>query len=151
MGIERAATIARMSKAIRDGLSVSGFISQEKRAKRLTYRRSDMLADWRSKSNVAKKEGLLRFVRKDRYPTNVQIAKAWPNMSKEYMYQVRVENRLRPDEPITKHLVNIMSDIPLTPAMVEQMAIEERAREEKYLGEVLIGVQAWSVIRRVPE
>lgn len=150
MGIVRAETIARMRGAFRKGLSVSRFIADMK-AVGLSYRRTDMLADWRSVAGLERVEGALKYVRKDRYPTEKVIASQTWALSKEYMYVVKVKTQLRPDEPVVEHKVNIQSDVPMTPAMVEAMVIEERAKEEKYFGEILLEAMAWTAIRRVPE
>lgn len=147
MGIVRAETIARMRGAFEKGLSASRFITDMK-AIGLSYRRTDMLADWREQSDIKKKDGLLRFVRKDRYPTNLVIASIRKEVKWEVMYKVKVQSRLRPDEPITERFVNIVSDVPMTPAMIEA-EIEERWGEwEKYAPELLTGLQVWSAYKR---
>jgi len=88
-------------------------------AKGLTYRRTTMLADWRNLSNIKKKEGLLRYVRKDRVPTTqIAAVRDW-NLSREYMFNVRVKTRLAPGEPITERFVNVVADRPLTPREIE--------------------------------
>lgn len=89
------------------------------KAKGLAYRRTDMLTDIRNHSSIKKKEGLLRYVRKDYTPT-AQIAqvKDWA-LSREFMFNVRVRTRLSPGEPITDRFVNIMSDRPMTPREME--------------------------------
>ena len=151
MGINRAETIARMRVAFREGLSAGGFFRQEREAERPLYRRTTMLADWRSVGQIEQKKDLLRYVRKDRYPTEAVIATTTWAISKEFMYVVKVKTQLSPDEPVIEHNVNIQSDVPLTPAMVEAMVIEERAKEEKYFGEILLEAQPWTAIRRVKE
>lgn len=150
MGIVRAETIARMRGAITKGLSASRFI-RDMRAAGLSYRRTDMLADWRNVAGVKKVEGALKYVRKDRYPTEKVMASQTWALSKEYMYVVRVKTQLRPDEPVLEHNVNIQNDVSMTPAMVEAMVIEERAKEEKYFGEILLEATAWTAVRRVSE
>lgn len=148
MGIERAEVVARMRRAIKRGVSGHRFISDMK-AKGLSYRRTDMLGDWRSAKNVAKVEGALRYVRKGSYPTQKIIATTTYRLSKEFMYVVKIKNRLKPDEPVLEHNINIQTDVPLTPAMIERRVIEERAKEEKYFGEILLETRPWTVIRRV--
>ena len=150
MGIVRAETIARMRGALKKGLSASKFISNM-RAAGISYRRSDMLADWRSVNQLAKKEGTLRFVRKGRYPTETVIAAVSWDLGTEYMYTVRVQSQTPEGVPEKPHFVNINTNVPMTPEMVEQRAIEERAKEEKYAGELLIAVTPWSAVRKVTE
>lgn len=148
MSIIRAETIARMRGAFRKGLSASRFIS-DMRAIGLSYRRTDMLADWGSVNELEKKEGLLRYVRKDRYPAEKSMAAVSWTISKEYMYKVKVESVIRIGEPITERFVNIVTDVPMTPEMLEA-EIEERWGEwEKYEGEQITKLQVWSAVRRV--
>lgn len=150
MGIVRAEVIARMRKAHKEGLSASKFISQMREAG-LSYRRTDMLADWRSEANIKAKEDLLRYVRKDRYPTEKSIAAVTYEFSKEYMYKVKVQSVIKAGEPITERFVNIMSDAPMTPAMLEAEVEERWGEWEKYAKEEIVGVQAWSALRKVME
>lgn len=149
MAIDRAITIARMRKAFREGVSSAGFIRAERKAGRPTYRRTDMLADWRTINQLETKKELLQYVRKDRFPTEKVVAAVSWDISKEFMYVVKVKTQLSPDEPILEHLINIMSDIPLTPAMVEARVVEERLAKEKYFGEILVEVLPFSAVRRV--
>ena len=150
MGIVRAETIARMRGAFREGLAASRFIADMK-AKGLSYRRTDMLADWRSVNEVEKKEGLLRFIRKDRYPTEKSIASVTWETSKEYMYKVKVQSVLRIGEPITERFVNIMSDVPMTPTMLEAEVEQRWGEWEKYEAETITKLQVWSAVRKVME
>ena len=150
MAVKRATVIGFMRGAFRRGQSVSSFIA-DMRVKGLTYRRTDMLADWRSVNELERKEGVFRFVRKDYYPTKTVIAEVEWKLSQEYMYKVKVESRLRPEVPMTERLVNIMSDVPMTPAMVEQALIEKWAEWEEYTAEAIEKVTVWSAVHKVIE
>jgi len=150
MGIVRAEVIARMRGAFREGLSASRFI-KDMREVGLSYRRTDMLADWRSINELERKEGAVRYVRKDRYPTEKTIAAVEWAISKEYMYKVKVQSVVRIGEPITERFVNIMSDVPLTPAMIVAEVEERWGEWEKYAPELITGLQAWSAVRKVME
>lgn len=150
MPIKRANVIALMRGAFRRGQSAGSFIT-DMRARGLTYRRTDMLADWRSVNELERKEGAMRFVRKDYYPTKASMAEVEWKLSQEYMYKVKVESRLRPDVPITERLVNIMSDKPLTPAMVEQQLIEKWSEWEDYTAEAIEKVIPFSAVHKVME
>jgi hypothetical protein len=120
MSIIRAEVIARMRVAFREGMSASTFI-ENMRAVGLSYRRTDMLADWRDVNELEKKEGLARYVRKGYVPSERSAEiKAW-EMSREYMYKVRSESVLRAGEPVVTRFVNIMSDKPLT---IEEIEVE---------------------------
>lgn len=150
MSIVRAETIARMRKAFRTGLSASRFIT-DMRSIGLSYRRSDMLSDWRSVNQLEAKEGLVRFVRKDRYPTEKTLAAVSWETSKEYMYKVKVQSVIRIGEPITERFVNIMSDVPMTPEMIEAEVLEQWQDWERYKAETITQLQTWSAVRRVME
>jgi len=150
MGIIRAEVIAKMRGAFREGVTATGFIA-EMREVGLSYRRVDMLDDWRSVNELEKKEGTLRYVRRDYYPTERTIAQVTWVTSKEYMYKVKVYARTRPDEPILERFVNIMSDVPMTPAMLESEVIERWGAWEKYKGEDIDRIQVWSAVRSTIE
>lgn len=148
MGIVRAETIARMRGAFKEGLSASRFIADMK-AIGLTYRRTDMLADYRNVRQLAAKKDLLKYVRKDYYPTAKVYATTTWKLGKEFMYVIKVKTQLRPDEPIVEHNVNIQTDSPMTPEMIEARLIEERAKEEKYLGETMLKITPFLAVRRI--
>ena len=150
MGIDRAEVIARMRGALQSGLTATRFIKDMK-AKGLSYRRTQMLSDWRSVNQLETKKELFRYVRKDYLPSpRVMAAVSW-QLSQEFMYKVRVQSRLSPGEPLTERFVNIMSDVPLTPGGVELAVIEEWAKWEKYQKEALETITPVTAIRRVPE
>ena len=151
MGIDRSEAIQRMRIAFKAGLSQKQFFRDEKEAGYPTYRRTTMLGDWRTINQLEEKKELMQYVRKDRFPTAKIIATSTWDLSKEFMYVVRVKNQTSPDEPILEHNINIQTDTLLTPEMVIAMVIEERAKEERYLGEVLLEVIPFTVIRRVDE
>jgi len=103
-----------------------------------------MLSDWGSESQLERKKDLMRFVRKDRYPTKAAIAQVDYKYSQEFMYKLKVQSRLRPDEPLTERFVNIMSDEPMMPGMVEQAVVEKWAEWEDYTAEAIEKVTVWS-------
>ncbi len=150
MSIVRSQAIAFMRKAFRTGQSVSDF-RQDMRAKGLSYRWTTMLSDWRSVNQLEAKKGLMRFVRKDRYPSKVAIAEVDWMLSQEYMYTVKVQSRLRPDEPMTERFVNLMSDEPMTGTMIEQGVTEKWAVWEDYTAEAIEKIIPWSAVHRTIE
>ncbi len=147
MGLKRATVIQLMRGAYRRGQSAGSFIFDMKE-RGLSYRRTDMLSDWRSVNEIEKKKGLMRFIRKDYYPAKQQLAEVDWLMSKEYMYKVKVHSRLKPDEPIVERFVNIMSDTPMTYAMVEQAVTEKWTEWEDYTAEAIEKIQVWTAIHR---
>ncbi|GAI72618.1 unnamed protein product, partial [marine sediment metagenome] len=104
--------------------------------------------NWRTVNELEKKKGLMRFVRKDYYPAKVAMAEVEWALSQEYMYKVKVESRLRPDVPITERFVNIMSDTPMTAAMVEQAVTEKWVEWEDYTAEAIEKMQVWTAVHR---
>ncbi len=150
MGIVRATAIARMRKAFRTGQSASSFMADMK-TEGLSYRRTDMLSDWRSVNDLEAKAGAMRYIRKDYYPTEKTIASVEWGLSREYMYKVKVESRLRSDLPLTERFVNIMSDVPMTPAMVEQSVIEHWTKWEDYTAEAVEKMTVWTAVRKIME
>lgn len=150
MGIVRAETIARARKYIRGGVSASRWVA-DMRAKGLGYRHTDMRADYRSVLHLEKKEGAARFIRKDRYPTEKTMATVEWQLSKEYMYKVKVESVIKIGEVPTERMVNIMSDVPMTPGMVEAEVEERWGEWEKYAPEIITRLQLWTPVHRVME
>jgi len=147
MSIVRTQAIAYMRKAFRKGQTVTDF-RQDMRAKGLSYRWTTMLSDWRSVNQLEAKKGLMRFIRKDRYPASMAIAEVDWMLSKEWMYKVKVQSRLRPDLPTTERFVNLMSDVPLTGAMIEQGVIEKWAEWEDYTAEAIEKIIPFTAVHR---
>lgn len=150
MSIERSTAIAFMRKAFRKGQSVTDF-RQDMRAKGLSYRWTTMLSDWRTVNQLETKKGLMRYVRKDRYPTKMAIAEVDWVLSQEYMYTVKVQSRLRPGEPQVERFVNLMSDEPMTGTMIEQGVTEKWAVWEDYTAEAIEKIIPWSAVHRTME
>jgi len=147
MGVKRAAVIGLMRGAFRRGQSASAFLSDMK-AKGLSYRRTDMLGDWRSVNELERKKGAMRFVRRDRFPTAKTMAAVEWELSDEYMYKVKVQSRLSPGDPIQERFVNILSDRPMTPAMVEQAVTEKWAEWEDYTAEAIEKMVVWTAVHK---
>lgn len=150
MAIKRASVIGLMRGAFRRGQSASSFL-RDMRSAGLSYRRTDMLADWRSVNELERKKGAMRFVRRDRFPATKAIAQVEWEMSDEFMYKVKVESRLSPGDPLTERFVNILSDKPMTPAMVEQAVTEKWAEWEDYTAEAIEKMVVWTAVHKVTE
>jgi len=114
----RAEVIQRMTGAIAAGKSASSFL-REMQAAGLGYRRTTFLGDYRSVGNVKKKEGLVRYVRKDYTPSPALYAEVDWQTSREYMYKMKVQTRLKPGAPLEERFVNIVTDTPMTPRALE--------------------------------
>lgn len=148
MGLKRATVIAKMRGAFRSGQSASAFV-QDMKSEGLSYRRTDMLSDWRTINELERKAGAMRSVRRDYFPTSKSIAQVEWSMSAEWMYKVKVFSQLSPGETMQERFVNILSDRPMTPAMVEQAVIEKWAEWEDYTAETIARMIVWTAIRRV--
>lgn len=150
MGIDRATVMPLMRRAIKRGQSVTSFYWQM-RTKGLAYRKTDFFADYKGKKEIVSKEGKMQYVRRDYYPTEASTAQVTWDISQEYMYVVRVKTRAKPGVPVTERKVNIMSDVPMTPRMVEQAIVEKWSEWEDYTAEELGEIIPWSAVHRVME
>ena len=146
--LRRPAALLRMPKAIKGGLTATSFINKL-RGLGLSYRKTTMLSDWRSASNVEAKKDTLKYVRKDRMPTSKSMADVEWDLSKEYMYKVNTWSRIKPDEPLTERYVNLMSDVPMSVAGIEQEVWASWGEWEKYAPDRLAKVQVKSAFHRV--
>jgi hypothetical protein len=147
--LRRPSALLKIPEAIARGLTPTAFI-KELDILGLTYRRTIMLADWRSVAGIKAKEGMLRYVRRDRLPSVKAIADVeWP-FSQEYMYVVNTWSRLRPDEPLISRRVNLMSDKLLTPAQIEEQIYQVWGAWENYVPERLERVQVYSAYHAIP-
>jgi len=108
-----------------------------------------MLGDWRSINELETKKGLMQYVRKDYYPTKTAVAAVSWNITQEFMYVSIVRSRRDPDVPVTERKVNILSDVPMTPRMVEQAVVEKWAEWEKYGQEEIEEIVPWAAVQRV--
>lgn len=148
MSIKRAAAIPYMRRAVAKGQSRASFL-RELSAKGLTYRKTTMLADWRSEANVEAKKGLMKYVRKDRIPTKAIIAEVAYKLPKEYMYVVNIYSQKHPDEPIVMSEKVIHYDELLTPERVEAVTYEQIKKQSPKKIEEIVSVTAFEVLKRV--
>lgn len=150
MSIVRAEVIARMRIAFKKGISGSRFI-RDMKAAGLSYRRSDMLTDWRDANNIMKVEGLARYVRRGYVPSQSIAQLQARKLDKEYHYVVRVESRLRPDVDFTTRFIQIGADTPLTVEEIEREAFERTFGQSPPKPEEERKFTTWSVLHRVSE
>lgn len=147
--LRRPSAILKMPEAIARGLTVEGFI-RELKSVGASYRRTLMLADWRSVANIEARKDLIKYVRKDRIPSARLVADVEWELSSEYMYKVKTWSRLRPDEPLTERFVNLMSDRALTPTEIEQQVESQWGEWERYSAEELKEVRVWAAYHKIP-
>ena len=149
-GQKRSVVILRAKTAFKKGLSASKFIA-DMRARGLSYRRTDMLSDWRSVNEVERKADAFKYVRKDRMPTARVIAQVDWSLSREYMYKVKIKSRIAPGEPITERFVNLMQDRPMTPGEIEGLTWEMIQTQSPKLQAQIVSITPWTVLQRVIE
>lgn len=147
MGVLRAENIILMRQAIAEGKSATRFY-WERRAIGVAGRKTVFLADYRELSSAKAKEGLLRYVRKDRYPSTTAMAILSPEASKEYMYKLKVKDRINPEAPLTERFVNLSSAMPLTPEQIEQEVLLRWSETEKYDLQLLEAISVWEGYRK---
>ena len=147
--LRRPAAILKMKDAIDRGLNIEGFI-RELKVTIGTYRRTNMLADWRSVNNIEARKDLVKYVRKDRLPSMHIMADVEWELSGEYMYKVSAWTQTRPDEPLTSRFVSIISDKLLTLGEVEQQIFSKWGQWENYLTESLKSIQVVEILHRIP-
>ncbi len=147
-GQRRSAVILRAKIAFKKGVSASKFLADMK-ARGLSYRRTDMLADWRSVNEVERKADAFKYVRKDRMPTAAVIAQVDWSLSREYMFKVKILSRIRPGEPILERFVNIMQDRPRTPGEIEALAWSLIQKQSPKLQAQVVSITAWTVLQKV--
>lgn len=150
MSIARSESIARARKFIREGVSASRWITAM-RDQGISYRRTEMLADYREVLELEKKTGLARFVRKGYVPSDKAAElHAW-DMSAEYMYTIRSTRVARPGEKPEVTYVNLMSDVPLTVEAIETEVWERSFGQSPPLPGEEREFMLETAIRRMPE
>lgn len=149
LGLRRAIAIKLIPAAFKNGISASSFINQL-RVKGLTYRRTNMLADWRTVNNIEAKKDVLKYIRKDRLPSVRSMADVEWAYDKEYIYKANTWSRINPDDPLTERMVTFTSDRPLTPHQVEEQIAVKWAEWERYIPERVEKIQTVSAYHRIP-
>lgn len=142
----RAKVMSLMRIALKAGQSRTSFL-RDMKAEGMLYPRKSMLADWSQLKDFHDKEGALIKVRRDAYPTEKTIVTTDWDIDGTYMYVVKVKSRLRPGEPVTSRNVNIVTDEPLTPRMIEQAVVEKWSEWEYEPVELIEEILPWTAIR----
>jgi len=147
--LRRPSAILRIPDAIARGLTQAGFIRELERLG-LTYRTILMQRDYNSGKGAVEKQGWLKSERRNVIIPPQAIADVHWELSQEYMYKAGVWSRLHPGEPLTERFVNLMSDVPLTPAQIEEQIYSRWGEWEKYSAEELERVEPETGYHRVP-
>lgn len=146
-GEKRAEFVSRARIAIREGISQAAFLRQAI-TEGFSVRRTVMIGDWHSIGETQKKTELFKYVRKDYHATPAVVAQVEWELSKEYMYKVKVLSRVRPGEPVTERFVNIMQDRPLTPGEVEALAWELIGEQSPKIASQVFSITPWTAIQK---
>ena len=146
MAAIRAKVMSLMRKALKAGQSRTAFL-RDMKAEGLTYPRKTMFADWAQLKDFHDKEGTLAAVGRDAYPAEKNIITTAWDIDKEFMYQVKVRSRLRPEEPITERFVNIVTAKPMTPRMMVQSLVEKWVEWEYEPFEAVEELIPWTAVR----
>ena len=145
MADTRAKMIHLMRAAVRSGKSRTAFL-RESKAKGLSYTRKIMHADWATITDFVAKEGALVHVSRDSYPAKKTLVETEWAIEGEYMYTVKVTSRLSPQDKPTERFVNLVTDSPMTPRMIEQALIEKWSSYEDYSAQTLETITPWTAI-----
>jgi len=148
-GLRRAIAIKLIPSAFKGGLSASSFINQL-RVKGLTYRRTEMLSDWRTVNQIEAKKDAIKYVRKDRTPSARFMADVEWSYDKEYIYKANTWSRIHPEDPLTERMVTFQSDVPLTPREVEEQIATKWSEWERYIPEKVERIQVTAAYHRIP-
>jgi hypothetical protein len=146
--LRRSTAILKMPEAIERGLSASAFL-KELQAEGIGYRKTRFLADWRSVAGIEAKKDVVKYVRRDRRPSVKAIADVEWELSKEFMYKVKVMVQVEPDKPLQERFVNIMHDRLMTTPQVEAQVYSKWGEWERYAGEEIKTLQVVGVYHRV--
>jgi len=147
-GQKRSEVILRAKQAFKTGITATSFIADMK-TRGLSYRRTDMLSDWRSVNELERKAEAFKYVRRDYFPTARVMAQVEWEMSHEFMYKLKVQSRLEPGQPLTERFVNITSDTPMTREAVEEQAWEMIQEQSPDKRKMIVGVSAVTAIQRL--
>lgn len=144
MSIKRATGFALMRAAVDKGQSRSSFL-KELNLKGLTYRKTDMHADWRNLANIEVKKDLFKFVRKTYKPSQAIVAKTNWEYKERYTSFVKVLSQITPDEPLVEKFVAVRYDGLITPEEVERLAWEMIAKQSPKKIQEVVSLTAFSI------
>lgn len=134
--LRRATAILKMPDAMARGLTVSAFI-KELRAEGLTYMRQLMLSDWHNVAGTEARKDKYKYIRKDYKISPKLLADVDWEMSKEYMYKLKVWTRTHEGEPLQERIVNIVHDDLLTPRQIQEELYGRWSEWERYQPEAI--------------
>ena len=84
------------------------------REKGISYRRSDMLADWRSIQSELANRAALRSLRAGDIPEHTRVGASPFRYTEPFIYKARVEYQVSAEAPVTQQFVTVLSPKALT-------------------------------------
>lgn len=123
-GGARGLAQAFLRSAATKGIKFADVFKSMQDAGMSTYRRTNMLKDYRQFAGIADKADLLKFVRKDMIPSHSLYTTTTGYQRTKFRYQLNVDVY----KPLTNETfsmpTNIASDVPLTPGQIEEAGID---------------------------
>lgn len=113
MSTERGILRTLMYKALDAAYSFNAFY-RSAQEKGITYRRSDMLADWRSIQSELSNRAALRSLSAGDIPEHTRVGATPFPYTKPFIYKARVEYQVSAEAPITEQFVTVVSSKALT-------------------------------------
>lgn len=113
MSTERGILRSLMYKALDAAYSFNAFY-RSAQEKGISYRRSDMLADWKSIQSELTNRAALRSLSAGDIPEHTRVGATPFRYTEPFIYKARVEYQVSAEAPITEQFVTVLSAKALT-------------------------------------
>lgn len=113
MSTERGILRSLMYKALDAAYSFNAFYRSASE-KGISYRRSDMLADWRSIQSELSNRAALRSLSAGDIPEHTRVGASPFKYTEPFIYKARVEYKVSAEAPLTEQFVTVLSSKALT-------------------------------------
>lgn len=113
MSTERGILRSLMYKALDAAYSFNAFY-RSAQAKGITYRRSDMLADWKSIQSELTNRAALRSLSAGDIPEHTRVGTTPFRYTEPFIYKARVSYQVSAEAPLTEQFVTVLSSKALT-------------------------------------
>lgn len=113
MSTERGILRSLMYKALDAAYSFNAFY-RSAQEKGISYRRSDMLADWRSIQSELTNRAALRSLSAGDIPEHTAVGTTPFKYTEPFIYKARVEYQVSAEAPLTEQFVTVLSSKALT-------------------------------------
>jgi len=125
MAITRAAMRLLIPNYIRGGMSAARFIRDMKSQYGKAYRKTNVLADFRYFSGVEAATDRMKYVRKDRLPSDGVFAPGTPKAGAKFEYRVKLSGYHPDTGEAFESYVTALGDDRLSPQDIEEMMIDK--------------------------